>query len=60
METRILDIENLKISSINVTPLRIRIMMDFILEIINTGNIKAIIYLFEKTIESIISLSTNS
>jgi len=60
METRILDIENLKITSINVTPLRIRIMMDFILEILNTGNLKAIIYLFEKTIENIVNLSTNA
>jgi len=60
METRILDIENLKITSVNVTPLRIRIMMEFILEIINTGNTKAIIYLFEKTIENIVNLSTNA
>jgi hypothetical protein len=60
METRIIDIEKLNISSLNVTPIRIQVMMIFILEIINSGNLKAIIYLFEKTIENIINLSTNA
>jgi len=60
METRLEDIENLNIASLNVTPNRIQIMMIFILEIINTGNVKAIIYLFEKTIENIVNLATNA
>jgi len=33
METRIQDIENSVVSSVNVTPLRVRIMMDFILKL---------------------------
>ena len=51
MDTRLQDIEKLNVSSVNITPIRVRIMMNFILEIINTGNHKAIIYLFEKQLK---------